>query len=144
MKVVICGAGMAGLTLAKRISMLGGQVVLLERAPGPRSQGYMIDFFGPGYDAVEAMGLLPALEAVAYPIDEVSLVDEHGHRRAGVDYVRFRDAVGGRLLSVMRPDLERVLRESLPRRWICGSAPCWSASSTMAKKCGSRSTTVRS
>ncbi len=114
MKVVICGAGMAGLTLAKRISMLGGQVVLLERAPGPRSQGYMIDFFGPGYDAVEAMGLLPALEAVAYPIDEVSLVDEHGHRRAGVDYARFRDAVGGRLLSVMRPDLERVLRESLP------------------------------
>ena len=105
---------MAGLTLAKRISMLGGQVVLLERAPGPRSQGYMIDFFGPGYDAVEAMGLLPALEAVAYPIDEVSLVDEHGHRRAGVDYARFRDAVGGRLLSVMRPDLERVLRESLP------------------------------
>ena len=39
MKVVICGAGMAGLTLAKRISMLGGQVVLLEPRPVPGRRG---------------------------------------------------------------------------------------------------------
>jgi 2-polyprenyl-6-methoxyphenol hydroxylase-like FAD-dependent oxidoreductase len=114
MKVVICGAGIAGLTLANRISALGGDVTLLERAPGPRSQGYMIDFFGPGYDAAEAMGLLPAIGEVAYPVDEVSLVDEHGRRRAGVPYAQFATAVQGRLRSVMRPDLEQVLRHNLP------------------------------
>ncbi|MFY9917276.1 MAG: NAD(P)-binding protein [Mycobacterium sp.] len=48
MKIVTCGAGIAGLALANRLSELGGDVVLLERSPGPRSQGYMIDFFGPG------------------------------------------------------------------------------------------------
>lgn len=111
MKVVICGAGIAGLTLANRMSALGGEVVLLERAPGPRSQGYMIDFFGPGYDAVEAMGLLPDVEKVAYHVDEASLLDEHGRRRAGVRPEQFAD---GPLLNVMRPDLERVLREALP------------------------------
>lgn len=114
MKVVICGAGISGLTLANRVSAFGGEVVLLERAPGPRSQGYMIDFFGTGYDAVEAMGLLPEVEDVAYHIDEASLLDEHGHRRARVQYTQLAGAVHGRLLSVMRPDLERVLRESLP------------------------------
>jgi 2-polyprenyl-6-methoxyphenol hydroxylase-like FAD-dependent oxidoreductase len=94
--------------------VLGGEVVLLERAPGPRSQGYMIDFFGPGYDAAEAMGLLPAINDIAYPIDEVSLVDKRGRRRAAVPYAQFAKAVGGRLRSVMRPDLETVLRDNLP------------------------------
>ena len=113
MKVIVCGAGIAGLTLANRISALGGEVVLLERAPGPRSQGYMIDFFGTGYDAVEAMGLLPAIEAAGYQVDEASLLDEQGRRRAGVRYTQFARALNSRLLSIMRPDLERVLRENL-------------------------------
>lgn len=111
MKVVICGAGIAGLALANRVSALGGDVVLLERAPGPRAQGYMIDFFGPGYEAAEAMGLLPAIEDVAYHVEEASFVDEHGRRRAGVRPEQFAD---GALLSIMRPDLEHVLRAQLP------------------------------
>ena len=56
MRIVICGAGIAGLTLANRLSVLGVDVVGLERSPGSRLQGYMIDFFGPGYDTAEAMG----------------------------------------------------------------------------------------
>lgn len=113
MKIAICGAGMAGLALANRIRATGGEVVLLERAPAPRAQGYMIDFFGPGFDAAEAMGLIPAIDEIAYPVEEVSLVDEHGRRRAGLPYPQFAAAVGGRLRSVMRPDLEKVLRDSL-------------------------------
>lgn len=111
MKVVICGAGIAGLTLANRVSALGGEVVLLERAAGPRPQGYMIEFFGPGYDAVEAMGLLSAIEDVAYRIEEATFVDEHGRRRAGARPEQF---ASGPLLNLMRPDLERALREHLP------------------------------
>jgi 2-polyprenyl-6-methoxyphenol hydroxylase-like FAD-dependent oxidoreductase len=111
MKVVICGAGIAGLTLANRVSALGGEVVVLERTPGPRPHGYMIDFFGPGYDAVEAMGLLPTIEGVAYHVEEATFVDEHGRRRAGVRPEQFAK---GPLLNLMRPDVERVLRQRLP------------------------------
>ncbi|GAA1603504.1 FAD-dependent monooxygenase [Kribbella sancticallisti] len=111
MKVVICGAGIAGLALANRLAALGHDVVVLERTPGPRPQGYMIDFFGAGYDAVEAMGLLPALREVAYHLEEATLLDERGRRRARIDPKQFAT---GPLLSIMRPDLERVLREHLP------------------------------
>jgi 2-polyprenyl-6-methoxyphenol hydroxylase-like FAD-dependent oxidoreductase len=111
MKIVICGAGIAGLTLAGRMSALGGDVVLLERATGPRPQGYMIDFFGSGYDTAEAMGLLPAIKDVSYHVEEANLLDEHGRRRASVNAAQF---AGGPLLDVMRPDLEHVLREHLP------------------------------
>ncbi|GAA1144778.1 FAD-dependent monooxygenase [Kribbella jejuensis] len=111
MHAIICGAGIAGLALANRLSTLGQDVTVLERSPGPRPQGYMIDFFGPGYDAMAAMGLLPALQEVAYHVDEAVLVDERGRRQAGIDIKQFAE---GDLLSVMRPDLEKVLRDHLP------------------------------
>ncbi|MBP2471592.1 2-polyprenyl-6-methoxyphenol hydroxylase-like FAD-dependent oxidoreductase [Crossiella equi] len=114
MRVVVCGAGIAGLTLATRLADQGAEVVLLERSARPRDQGYMIDFFGPGYDAVERMGLLPEVLATGYRVREASLVDGHGRRRAAVRYPEFAKAVGGRLVSILRPDLERVLREHLP------------------------------
>ncbi|RSN30191.1 FAD-dependent oxidoreductase [Amycolatopsis sp. WAC 04169] len=114
MKVAICGAGITGLALAHRLATLDVEVVVLERAAGPREQGYMIDFFGPGFDAVEEMGLLPQIEEVAYRVDEATLLDEHGRRRAAIDYVQFAKSVRGRLCSIMRPDLERVLRTGLP------------------------------
>lgn len=114
MKVVICGAGIAGLTLAHRMTTLGWDVVVLEKAPGPRAQGYMIDFFGPGYDAATAMGALPWLENYAYEVQEASYLDQAGRRRAGIRYAQFTKALGGRALSIMRPDIERALRENLP------------------------------
>ncbi len=114
MRVVICGAGIAGLALAQRLAGLGREVVVLEKAPGPRTQGYMIDFFGAGYDAAEAMGVLPRLRELGYLIDGVHFVDAAGRNRARLSYARFARAVQGRLLSIMRPDLELALRESLP------------------------------
>ena len=61
----------------------------MEHAPGPRNQGYMLDFIGSGYDAAEAMGVLPRLKRVAYQIDEVAYVDGKGRRRARLDYTLF-------------------------------------------------------
>lgn len=113
MKVAICGAGIAGLALAERLSALGAEVVLLERSSGPRTRGYMIDFFGSGYDAAEAIGVLPAIEKVSYRITEASLVDEKGRRRASLPYAQIATALDGRICSLMRPDLETVLRDNL-------------------------------
>lgn len=113
-KVLICGAGIAGLAAANRLSKLGVQVVLLERSHGPREQGYIIDIFGPGYDAAEAMGLLPTMKDFAYRPDGASLVDEYGHQRAGLPYALVAEARRGRLISLMRPDLEKVLHHNLP------------------------------
>lgn len=112
MKVVIGGAGLTGLALANRLAAHGTEVVVLERSPGPRTQGYMIDFFGPGYDAIDAMGLLPAVEKVAYRLSEATLIDVRGRPRARIRPEQFTG--GAPLLDLMRPDLERVLRDHLP------------------------------
>lgn len=112
MLVAIVGAGIAGLTLANRLSTSGVEVVLLERCRAPRNQGYMIDFFRPGYDAAQSMGLIPAITRIAYDIDHADLVDARGRVRARA---RAKQFTSGPLLDVMRPDLEHVLREALPR-----------------------------
>lgn len=114
MKAVVCGAGIAGLTAAQCLSRHGWDVVVLERASHPRTQGYMIDFIGPGYDATEAMGLLPRLRELGYTVEEAGYFDESGRQRASIRYAAFANPLSGRLLSIMRPDLELALRESLP------------------------------
>lgn len=115
-RAIIVGAGIAGLALAQRLDQHGWEVVVLEQAPGPRPQGYMIDFFGPGYDAAEAMGILPRLHELGHHFTEAALVDENGRQRAAIKFEGYARALGGELISIMRPDLELALRESLPAR----------------------------
>jgi deazaflavin-dependent oxidoreductase (nitroreductase family) len=112
-KALIVGAGIAGLASAQRLQSHGWEVLIVEHARGPRGQGYMLDFFGLGYDAARAMGVLPCLQQVAYPVEQVAYIDRNGRRRARLDYALFARIVSGRLLSILRPDLETALREQV-------------------------------
>jgi 2-polyprenyl-6-methoxyphenol hydroxylase-like FAD-dependent oxidoreductase len=91
----------------------GWQVTLLEAAPERRTQGYMIDFFGPGYDAAEKIGILDRLRELHYPISEARFVRPNGHRQS-LNYGVVAANEGGKLLSLMRQDLEMALFEILP------------------------------
>jgi 2-polyprenyl-6-methoxyphenol hydroxylase-like FAD-dependent oxidoreductase len=113
MRVLICGAGIGGLALALMLGRLGWETEVVERASGVREEGYMIDFFGPGFEAAEAMGLLPRLRQLAYPVDELNYVDRNGRRRASLDYQRMVRSLDGRLLSLLRGDLARAIYENL-------------------------------
>jgi 2-polyprenyl-6-methoxyphenol hydroxylase-like FAD-dependent oxidoreductase len=113
MRAVISGAGIAGLALANRLHQYGWEVHVVDRAPGPRAHGYMIDFFGPGFEAVTAMGLEPRLRELASDVDEFSYIDDRDRTTVSVDYALFAKAVDGAIVSIMRPELERLFRESV-------------------------------
>jgi 2-polyprenyl-6-methoxyphenol hydroxylase-like FAD-dependent oxidoreductase len=55
--VLISGAGIAGPTLAFWLRAAGLQPTLVEHAPTLRSSGFVIDFWGLGYEIAERMGL---------------------------------------------------------------------------------------
>lgn len=57
MRALVCGAGIAGLTLAWHLERAGWDVELVERAAAFRDGGYMIDFYGPGAEVAARMGL---------------------------------------------------------------------------------------
>lgn len=110
-RVLISGAGIAGLTFAIQAKQHGFEPLVIERAPAPRTEGYMMDFFGTGWDVAERMGLTERLTAIKYPIDGVAFVDKAGKPFAGAPIARLRDALGGHYVYLRRSDLEQVLAE---------------------------------
>lgn len=113
MKVLIVGAGVAGSTLAYWLRRGGHEPTLVERAPQPRAGGYLIDFWGAGYQVAERMGIVPHLENVGYRIREVREVSDTGRMIARLDPQRLVDSVDGRYISIARSDLAQTLFDAL-------------------------------
>jgi len=107
--VLISGAGVAGLTLAWFLHHAGHRVVLVEQAAARRNAGYMIDFYGPGYDVAQLMGLLPELRKAHVPIARLAFLDGNGRERAAVANRSLRRIFDGRHFNLLRSDLERIL-----------------------------------
>jgi 2-polyprenyl-6-methoxyphenol hydroxylase-like FAD-dependent oxidoreductase len=113
MKAIICGAGVAGLTLAAQLGRGGWQVTVLERECGPAGSGYLVDVAGKGLAAAERLGLLPRLQEAGKLVDRVRWVDERGRQIANVD-LQGPSRSYTRGWKILRDDLERILLESLP------------------------------
>lgn len=107
--VLIAGAGIAGPTLAYWLLRHGFEPVLVERSPKFRSGGYIIDFWGVGFDVAERMGLLPQLEARSYLNDRIQFVRADGSVRSAFGGAPIRRALGDRFLSIQRGDLAAVI-----------------------------------
>jgi 2-polyprenyl-6-methoxyphenol hydroxylase-like FAD-dependent oxidoreductase len=94
--VLVSGAGIAGTTHAYWLIRHGFEPILIERAPAFRSGGYMIDFWGVGYEVANRMGLLPRLQATGYFIREFRLVGREGRWIGGFAQDSIRSLVGDR------------------------------------------------
>lgn len=110
-RTLISGGGIAGLTFAIELKCRGFDPLVIEREPGLRREGYMMDFFGTGWDVAERMGLIDALRAVRYPIDSLEFVGKDGAAYVHVPIERLRDALANRYTYLRRPDLERILAD---------------------------------
>jgi 2-polyprenyl-6-methoxyphenol hydroxylase-like FAD-dependent oxidoreductase len=116
MRVAVNGAGIAGCTLAWWLQRAGHEVLLVEEAPQPRRGGYVIDFWGVGYDIAEKMGLIPQIRELGYQVREVRFVDREGRRRGGFGAEVFGRMTGGRFTSLRRSDLAAAIYGALEGR----------------------------
>lgn len=104
------GAGIAGLTAAYWLRRHGHDVHVIERAMQPRTEGFMVDFYGPGYAVAEDMDLLGDLERIHQEIPRWAFESASGARRFSVTYADVRRRIfAGRHFNFLRSDLERVL-----------------------------------
>ena len=113
MRIAISGAGIAGRTLAYWLRRGGHETTLIEKSPQLRTGGYVIDFWGLGYDIAERMGLCAQLDVAGYQVEEVRLVDRRGERVGGFPTSGFRRALGGRFTSVPRGDLAAMIHGAI-------------------------------
>ena len=105
MKILISGAGVAGPTLAYWLAHYGFEPTIVEKAPALRTGGYIIDFWGAGFDIADRMGLLPELRDKGYMVQEIRVVNRDGQRIAGFPVDLIAHATGGRYISLPRSEL---------------------------------------
>jgi len=112
MDVLIVGAGIAGPTLAYWLLRAGHRPTLVERAPEPRRGGYLIDFWGAGFEVAERMGIVRELVRRGYRAREGRQLRRDGSRMASFDPKVF---VGpsDRYVTLARSDLAAVISEAL-------------------------------
>lgn len=114
LKVLVCGGGIAGPSLAYWLSRSGHRVVVVERFPALRATGAQVDLRGQGIEAVQRMGLLKIIENRLVDEAGVSLVNAQGKARA--TFMANTSGHGPQSLTseyeIMRGDLVRILYDA--------------------------------
>jgi 2-polyprenyl-6-methoxyphenol hydroxylase-like FAD-dependent oxidoreductase len=116
MKVLISGAGIAGPTLAYWLAHYGFEPTIVEKAPQLRTGGYVIDFWGAGYDIAARMGLIPDLLRKGYQAQEARAVNARGEKVASFAMESFARTTQGRYVSLARGDLAASIFEKIAGR----------------------------
>jgi len=115
-KILISGAGIAGPALAFWLQKAGFAPTIIERAPALRTGGFVIDFWGLGYDLAERMGLADEIGRLSYRIREMRIVNDRGKRVAGFGIGVLNELTGGRFATLPRSELSSLLYEKIAAR----------------------------
>ena len=114
--MLISGAGIAGPTLAYWLDHFGFETTIVEKAPGLRTGGYIIDFWGSGFDVADRMDILEEVRRKGYRVEKVKVVDRAGKRVAGFSAAVFARATAGRYVSLPRGDLAESIFDRIKSR----------------------------
>lgn len=114
--VLIVGAGIAGPTLAYWLQRAGYVPTLVERSPELRRGGYLVDFWGAGFDVADRMGIVPEVIRRGYHLREVRQVGDDGQRITAFDPELFVRGTDGRYVSIARSELGAIIYGALGGR----------------------------
>ncbi|TAM72949.1 FAD-binding domain [Mycobacterium sp.] len=109
MRIAISGAGVAGAALAHWLHRTGHTPTLIEQAQQFRTGGYMIDFWGVGYQVATRMGIEGPIRAAGYEMELLRSVGARGEVKADVDVNAFRRLLGTDFTSLPRGDLAAAI-----------------------------------
>ncbi|KAJ5833771.1 hypothetical protein N7474_002082 [Penicillium riverlandense] len=111
LRILICGAGCAGPTLAYWLSRAGHRVTVVERFDSLRASGAQVDIRGHGIDVVERMGLLDTVRSRLVDEKGVRFVNSNGDVKATilVDKSRKSQQSVTSEMEIMRGDLVEIL-----------------------------------
>ena len=108
-KILISGAGVAGLTCAIWLARHGFKPIVIEKAPEIRADGFIVSLSHASYHYAKRLDLFDKIAAKNSGIRESSYHDRRGKAMLTLD---FRDLFRGvDVVQIMRDDLEDILYE---------------------------------
>ena len=114
-RILVVGAGLAGLALARALRQAGFAPEVIEWADAWNGAGTGMYLPANGVRALRALGLEAAVASRAAPIPSQRLLDHRGRLLADIDLRELWGDVGP-CLALPRVDLHQVLREGVPVR----------------------------
>lgn len=111
-RILIVGAGIAGLALARALRDRGLAHDLVERDPEPRTEGAGIYLPGNAVRALAALGV----DVPGHPITRMRVLDHRGRRLVDMTMDEIWGA-GSRCVCLPRAELHRVLGDGVPVRY---------------------------
>lgn len=118
-RVLIVGAGIAGLATVRTLSRWGASVEVVERMPTPTTEGTGIYLPGNAVRALHNLGLGAQVEQRAVRIERQRIADHHGRVLVDIDVAEIWDGVGA-CLALPRATLHQMLLDGagdVPIHW---------------------------
>ena len=112
MRILIVGAGIAGMTLAALLDRRGEHPVVVERSPSSSHAGYMLGLYALGHRVLHGLGLWERFAEESLECESYTACDNHGEPIADWSLEPISGKYGP-LLSCTRPRLVELLRSGL-------------------------------
>ncbi|KAG2180489.1 hypothetical protein INT44_003493 [Umbelopsis vinacea] len=111
LKILICGGGCAGPSLAFWLARAGHNITIVERFPALRATGAQIDIRAQGIEVIKRMGLIDIVRSKVVDEAGMSFVDKHNNPKATI--LANKSGKGAQTVTsefeIMRGDLVRIL-----------------------------------
>ncbi|WP_280308271.1 FAD-dependent oxidoreductase [Nocardia abscessus] len=115
-RIVIVGAGAAGLMTALELWLRGEQCLVIDKRPGPWSASRAITLHSSTREDLEAIGLADSLDAAglpSYSMDYHFKGANRGMNSPRLDFTRLRTTKYREILNISQDVTERILRQRL-------------------------------
>ncbi|WP_055477693.1 FAD-dependent oxidoreductase [Sphaerimonospora mesophila] len=112
MEIIVIGAGVGGLSVARVLLAAGHRVRIYEQAPGPRTSGKAVLIWSNGNAVLNDLGV--SLDGVGARIDRIDALTADGRMRTSMNIAHATDRFGFPTKAVPRRRLLERLADGLP------------------------------